>query len=151
MSIYIIYKNVFFFNFVHYVYMYRMYDVYIYLFLFCVYVVIGVDDFFVLCYFSSVTSRSGLLSVVWTFYVHYYVMPETILCYLIILLYISNLIFFITSQCVVIIVLCPFLQYMYICIQVHMHVVYLLWQIIVFVAFLFLILFYSFFILFYFY
>jgi hypothetical protein len=54
--------------------MYRMYDVYIYLFLFCIHVVVNVDDFFVHCYFSSVTSRSGLLSVVRNFYVHYYVM-----------------------------------------------------------------------------
>jgi hypothetical protein len=59
---------------VSYVFMYRMYDVYIYLFLFCIHVVVGVDDCFVLCYFSSVTSRSGLLWVVRTFYVHYYVM-----------------------------------------------------------------------------
>jgi hypothetical protein len=99
--------------------MYKMYDVYIYLFLFCIHVVVGVDDFFVLCYFSSVTSRSGLLPVVRTFYVHYYVMPETILCYLIILLHMSNLVFL-----VVIIVLCPFLRYMYICIQVYMHAVH---------------------------
>jgi hypothetical protein len=56
------------------VYMYRMYDVYIYLYLFCIHIVVDVDDFFVLCYFSSVTSRSGLLSVVRTFYVHYYFM-----------------------------------------------------------------------------
>jgi hypothetical protein len=56
-----IYKN--FFKFVHYAYMYRKYDV----FLFCVHVVVDVDDFFpVLCFFS-VTSRGGLLSV------HYYV------------------------------------------------------------------------------
>jgi hypothetical protein len=72
MSIYTIYKNVFL-SFVHYVYMYRMYDVY-YLFLFCIHVVVGVDDFFVFCCFSSVTSRSGLLSVVRTFFVHYYIM-----------------------------------------------------------------------------
>jgi hypothetical protein len=39
-----IYKNVF--KFVHYAYMYRLYDV----FLFCVHVVVDVDDFFpVLC------------------------------------------------------------------------------------------------------
>jgi hypothetical protein len=69
--------------------MYRIYDVYIYLFLFCIHVVVGVDDFFVLCYFSSVTSRSSLLSVVRTFYVHYYVMPETILLFNYIIIYIE--------------------------------------------------------------
>jgi hypothetical protein len=57
--------------------MYRMYDAYMYLFLFCIHVVVDADDFFVLCYFSSVTSRSSLLSVVRTFYVHYYVMLLT--------------------------------------------------------------------------
>jgi hypothetical protein len=31
--------------------MYRMYDVYIYLFLFRIHVVVDVDDFFVLCLF----------------------------------------------------------------------------------------------------
>jgi hypothetical protein len=45
MSIYTIYKNVFL-SFVYYVYMYRMYDVYSYLLLFCIHVVVGVDDFF---------------------------------------------------------------------------------------------------------
>jgi hypothetical protein len=55
-----IYKNVF--KFVHYAYMYRMYDVV----LFCVHVVVDVDDFFHALFFS-VTSRGGLLSV------HYYV------------------------------------------------------------------------------
>jgi hypothetical protein len=79
--------------------MYRMYDVYIYLFLFCIHVVVGVDDFFVLCNFSSVTSRSGLLSVVWTFYVRYYVMPETILLFNYIIMYIKfNFLYFI-SMC----------------------------------------------------
>jgi hypothetical protein len=43
-----------------------MYDVYIYLFLFCIHVVVDADD--LLCYVSSVTSRSGLLSVVRTFF-----------------------------------------------------------------------------------
>jgi hypothetical protein len=45
MSIYTIYN--FFLSFVHYVFMYKMYDVrvYIYLFLFCIHVVVGVDDF----------------------------------------------------------------------------------------------------------
>jgi hypothetical protein len=32
-------------------------------------VVVGVDDFFMLCYFSSATSRRGLLLVMRTFYV----------------------------------------------------------------------------------
>jgi hypothetical protein len=50
-------------------FMYKMYDVYMYLFLFCIHVVVGVDDFFVLCYFSSVTSRSGLLLVVRTLFI----------------------------------------------------------------------------------
>jgi hypothetical protein len=53
-----------FISFVHYMYMYKMCNVYIYVFLFCIHVVVGVDDFFVHCNFSSVTSRSGLLSVV---------------------------------------------------------------------------------------
>jgi hypothetical protein len=53
-----------FFKFLHYAYMYRMYDV----FLFCVLVVVDVDNFSVLCFFS-VTSRGGLLLV------HYYVVP----------------------------------------------------------------------------
>jgi hypothetical protein len=38
-----------FFKFVHYAYMYRMHDV----FLFCVHVVVDVDDFFVLCFSQS--------------------------------------------------------------------------------------------------
>jgi hypothetical protein len=50
-------------KFVHYAYMYRMYDV----FLFCVHVVVDVDDFFPALCFFSVTSRGGRLSV------HYYV------------------------------------------------------------------------------
>jgi hypothetical protein len=33
--------------------MYRMYDVYVYLFLFCIHVVVDVDNFFVLCYFPQ--------------------------------------------------------------------------------------------------
>jgi hypothetical protein len=49
MSIY----TICFLSFVHYVYMYRLHDVYTYLFLFCIHVVVGVDDFFVLCYFSQ--------------------------------------------------------------------------------------------------
>jgi hypothetical protein len=43
-----IYK-IFFFKFVHYAYMYRMYDV----FLFCIHVVVDVDDFFVLSFSQS--------------------------------------------------------------------------------------------------
>jgi hypothetical protein len=76
--------------------------------------------FFVLCY----SSQSRLVVVCYRLCgLSKFIITSCLkqFCYLIILLYISNLIFLLTSQCVVIIALCPFLQYKYICIQVYMH------------------------------
>jgi hypothetical protein len=65
--------------------MYKMYDVCIYIFLFSIHVVVGVDDFS--CFVIFPQSRLVVVCYqLWgTFYVQYYVMPETILWNLIIL------------------------------------------------------------------
>jgi hypothetical protein len=104
--------------------------------------VVGVDDFFVLCCFS-VTSRSGLLSVVRTSYFHYYVMPETILLFNYIIIYIKSSFPCFISVCGYNSVVSLFTIYVYLYPSVYVCRVLTLTNI-VFVAFLFFILFYFF-------